>query len=138
MRLSRLVSAFAPGSTFGDDIEVRALALDSRKVSPGALFFAIPGTTLDALAIHEALAATRGAGGRALVMECSSHALDQERTAGVRFKAAVFTNFSRDHLDYHETPRAYFEAKARLFRTLDSDAFAVLNDRDPMSKELAL
>ena len=56
----------------------------------------------------------------------------------MRFRAAVFTNLSRDHLDYHETPRAYFEAKAKLFRQLDPDSFAVLNDRDPMSKELAL
>ncbi len=243
MRLSQLVNAFAPGSSFGEEIDVTSLALDSRKVQPGGLFFAIPGTkvdgtafaadavrrgavalvaekdpglgvptiivpsvrralglaadrflgepsrdvlsfgvtgtngkttttfllrailaaadmkpsllgtvayevsgesrpstntTPDALAIHEALAATRKAGGRGLVMECSSHALDQERTAGVRFRAAVFTNFSRDHLDYHETPRAYFEAKARLFRGLEADAFAVLNDRDPMTKELAM
>jgi UDP-N-acetylmuramoyl-L-alanyl-D-glutamate--2,6-diaminopimelate ligase len=242
MRLSRLVSSFAPGARFGDDIEIAALALDSRRVVPGALFFAIPGakadgtafaadavrkgavavvaekdplvsvptilvpstrralglaadrfydepsrdvlsvgvtgtngkttttfllrailaaagmkpsllgtvayevagesrpstnTTPDALAIHQALDATRRAKGRALVMECSSHALDQERTAGVRFKAAVFTNFSRDHLDYHETPRAYFEAKARLFTGLGSDAFACLNGRDPMAGELA-
>jgi UDP-N-acetylmuramoyl-L-alanyl-D-glutamate--2,6-diaminopimelate ligase len=242
MRLCELVKAFAPGASFGPDVTVRSIALDSRRVAPGALFFAIPGnkqdgtafvpeaiargavavvaerdpgvnvptvivpnvrralglaadrfldepsrdvmafgvtgtngkttttyllnailrtaganpsllgtvsyeiagvsrpstnTTPDALTLHRALAETRDAGGKALVMECSSHALDQERTAGIRFKAAVFTNISRDHLDYHKNAEAYFAAKARLFTALDRDATAVLNDRDPMSAELA-
>src|SRR5882762_3900228 len=57
-------------------------------------------TTPDSLAVHRALDDTRRAGGRGLVMECSSHALVQERTTGVRFTAAIFTNISRDHLDY--------------------------------------
>jgi len=51
----------------------------------------------------------------AVAMEVSSHALDQERVAGVHFAVAVFTNLSHDHLDYHGTMEAYFEAKARLF-----------------------
>ena len=94
-------------------------------------------TTPDSLAVHRALDDTRRAGGRALVMECSSHALVQERTAGVRFKAAVFTNISRDHLDYHKDAESYFQAKALLFGQLSPDAFAVVNDRDPRSSEIA-
>ncbi|MBI3724441.1 UDP-N-acetylmuramoyl-L-alanyl-D-glutamate--2,6-diaminopimelate ligase, partial [bacterium] len=94
-------------------------------------------TTPDSLSVHRALAETRDAGGRALVMECSSHALDQERTAGVRFAAAILTNVERDHMDYHKNAESYFQAKARLFRGLESEAACVLNDRDPRSAGLA-
>jgi UDP-N-acetylmuramoyl-L-alanyl-D-glutamate--2,6-diaminopimelate ligase len=62
----------------------------------------------------ENLAASLGRSG-AVAMEVSSHALDQERVAGVRFSVAVFTNLSQDHLDYHGSMEAYFDAKARLF-----------------------
>ena len=55
------------------------------------------------------------AGARALVMEVSSHALMQDRVAGLEYDVAVWTNLSRDHLDYHETMDAYFAAKMRLF-----------------------
>ena len=54
-------------------------------------------------------------GVRAGAMEVSSHGLDQHRVDGTRFACAVFTNLSQDHLDYHGTMEAYFEAKARLF-----------------------
>ena len=70
-------------------------------------------------------------GARAVVMEVSSHALDQRRTDGLRFAAAAFTNLTRDHLDYHKTFEAYREAKARLFRELDDSAKIVLNVDDP-------
>ncbi len=75
-------------------------------------------------------------------MEVSSHALDQSRVDGVVFDAAVFTNLSRDHLDYHGTMDRYFEAKARLFRDLlRSDGVAVLNLDDShgllLAKEMA-
>lgn len=67
------------------------------------------------------------------VMEVSSHALDQSRTAGVRFDAACVTNVTRDHLDYHGTLRDYRRAKARLFDHLADDGFVVLNADDPGS-----
>jgi len=63
----------------------------------------------------------------AAAMECSSHALHQGRTAGLRFGTAVFTNLTGDHLDYHGSMEAYAEAKATLFRGLDASATAVVN-----------
>lgn len=73
----------------------------------------------------------------AVVMECSSHALEQKRTAGIRFAAAGFTNLAGDHMDYHLTREAYLEAKSRLFRDLDSQAVAVLNAEDEVCDYLA-
>lgn len=69
-------------------------------------------------------------GGKAVVCEVSSHALDQRRTEGLRFAAAAFTNLTRDHLDYHLTMDAYAKAKKRLFDGLDKDATAVVNRDD--------
>ena len=94
-------------------------------------------TTPDALSLHAALAEARRAGQRHLAMEVSSHALDQERAAGVRFRVAAFTNLTRDHLDYHRTFEAYGAAKARLFEDLAPEASAVLNTGDPFGAQLA-
>lgn len=94
-------------------------------------------TTPDPLSLHAALAETRDAGGRALVMEVSSHALDQERAAGARFAVGVFTNLSQDHLDYHGDMEAYRAAKGRLFAALDPRATAVLNAQDPSTARFA-
>lgn len=67
-----------------------------------------------------------------VVMEVSSHALDQERVAGIHFRGAAFTNLTQDHLDYHATMEAYRDAKLKLFRRLSGDdAFAVINFADP-------
>ncbi len=73
-------------------------------------------TTPDVIRVHRALAELRESGAAGVAMEVSSHALDQHRVDGVRFDYAVFTNLSRDHLDYHGDMAAYAEAKARLFR----------------------
>ena len=75
-------------------------------------------------------------GAHAAVMEASSHALDQQRAAGLRFAAAAFTNLTRDHLDYHETFEAYRDAKAQLFANLGADATAVTNADDPQGREI--
>jgi UDP-N-acetylmuramoyl-L-alanyl-D-glutamate--2,6-diaminopimelate ligase len=72
-------------------------------------------TTPDAATIHGTLAEMRKLGATSVAMEVSSHALDQGRVAGVRFDAAVFTNLTQDHLDYHGTMAAYGEAKSKLF-----------------------
>jgi len=78
-----------------------------------------------------------------VVMEVSSHALDQKRTLGCPFRAAIFTNLSRDHLDYHNTMEEYFHAKSLLFRGLkkggpDERSVAVINADDPKGEELVL
>lgn len=72
-------------------------------------------TTPDVIAVHRALADMRDAGAHLVAMEVSSHALDQGRVEGVIFATAVFSNLTLDHLDYHGTMQAYFDAKAKLF-----------------------
>tara|TARA_R100000081_G_scaffold92044_1_gene72262 strand:- start:3430 stop:4881 length:1452 start_codon:yes stop_codon:yes gene_type:complete len=92
-------------------------------------------TTPDAVAVQAQLASMRDQGASHVAMEVSSHALDQHRVAAVRFAVAVFTNLSRDHLDYHGTMAAYGEAKAQLFQR-DLQA-AVVNLDDAFGRELA-
>ena len=93
-------------------------------------------TTPDAALVHTTLAAMRDAGANAVAMEVSSHALDQGRVNGVQFDVALFTNLTRDHLDYHRTMAAYGAAKARLFTWPGLDA-RVINVDDPFGKSLA-
>jgi UDP-N-acetylmuramoyl-L-alanyl-D-glutamate--2,6-diaminopimelate ligase len=87
-------------------------------------------TTPDALAIQSLLAEMHQAGCTHVFMEVSSHALDQRRVAGLQFAGGVFTNISRDHLDYHKTFEAYIHAKQRLFNDLPASAFALSNRDD--------
>ncbi len=94
-------------------------------------------TTPAATDVHGALARMVMHGCRAAVMEVSSHALDQERVAAVRFAGAVFTNLSGDHLDYHGDMEAYAAAKRRLFEMLDPSAWAVINLDDPTGRAFA-
>jgi len=109
----------------------------------GTLGFGTPGvmhtleqTTPDAVTLQRALATLRAAGMDSIAMEVSSHALDQNRCAGMRMHSAVFTNLSRDHLDYHGDMDSYGAAKAKLFNwpTL---AARVINVDDPFGQELA-
>ncbi|MFO1406471.1 MAG: UDP-N-acetylmuramoyl-L-alanyl-D-glutamate--2,6-diaminopimelate ligase [Steroidobacteraceae bacterium] len=93
-------------------------------------------TTPDCVSVHRRLAEARDAGARTVAMEVSSHALDQGRIDAVRVDTAVFTNLTRDHLDYHGTLEAYAEAKARLFR-VPGLVRAVVNVRDPYGRRLA-
>jgi UDP-N-acetylmuramoyl-L-alanyl-D-glutamate--2,6-diaminopimelate ligase len=76
-------------------------------------------------------------GMRWCAMEVSSHALAQDRVAGLAFDAAVFTNLGSDHLDYHKTLEAYAEAKRRLFSSLRQDGHAVINSDDAYGRLLA-
>lgn len=87
-------------------------------------------TTPDAVSINANLAEMRDAGCSYAFMEVSSHAVDQKRTAGLDFDGGVFTNLSHDHLDYHETFRAYLEAKKAFFDELKQSAFALSNADD--------
>jgi UDP-N-acetylmuramoyl-L-alanyl-D-glutamate--2,6-diaminopimelate ligase len=92
-------------------------------------------TTPEAPELQGILADWLSSGGRAVAMEVSSHALDQHRTDAVHFAAAVFTNLSPEHLDFHQTMDRYFEAKARLFEPGRAD-IAVVNRSDPWGRKL--
>ena len=95
-------------------------------------------TTPDTVTLHKLLAEMAGEGVTHAVMEASSHGLDQRRLDGVRLQAAGFTNFTQDHLDYHQTMEAYFNAKMGLFtRVLPDEAWAVVNLDDPHGVEVA-
>jgi UDP-N-acetylmuramoyl-L-alanyl-D-glutamate--2,6-diaminopimelate ligase len=94
-------------------------------------------TTPDAVTLAEMMTEMLRAGSTYLVMEASSHALDQKRTAGIDFNVAIYTNLSGDHLDYHGDMDAYFRAKCQLFATLDTDAVAVINRDDPRAQAIA-
>lgn len=109
----------------------------------GTLGLGLPGalresanTTPDAITLHCALSQLVDAGAQAVAMEVSSIGLDQERVAGVHFDVAVFTNLTRDHLEYHQTMQAYGAAKARLFAT-PGLRHAVINLDDPFGLELS-
>lgn len=85
-------------------------------------------TTPGPVEVQRVLRTLVDAGVRRVAMEVSSHALDQRRVEGVVFDAAVFTNLSRDHLDYHGTPDAYLAAKAKLVAHIAPGGAAVVND----------
>ena len=93
-------------------------------------------TTPDAAAVHETLARLKSEGARAVAMEVSSHGLDQGRVNGVEFDVALFTNLTRDHLDYHGTMADYGAAKVQLFAWPTLEA-CVINTDDPFGRTLA-
>jgi UDP-N-acetylmuramoyl-L-alanyl-D-glutamate--2,6-diaminopimelate ligase len=96
----------------------------------------LPHTTPDAVTVHRLLAALAAAGAECVSMEVSSHALDQARVNGVRFRTAAFTNLTRDHLDYHGSMEHYGAAKARLFAWPGLSS-RIINFDDPFGAELA-
>jgi len=88
-------------------------------------------TTPGPIDLQATLAALIDRGAKGAAMEVSSHSLDQGRVDGLVFEAAIFTNLTRDHLDYHKTFQAYFAAKARLVNYLAPHGLAVVNADDP-------
>ena len=98
-------------------------------------------TTPESLDLQELLAQIASAGCKAAVMEASSHALAQDRTRGLEWDVAVFTNLTQDHLDFHGTMDNYFEAKAKLFTALATqkrkrEPFAIVNIDDRYGRQL--
>jgi UDP-N-acetylmuramoyl-L-alanyl-D-glutamate--2,6-diaminopimelate ligase len=93
-------------------------------------------TTPEAPDVQQLLAEMLEHGCRSAVMEVSSHALALKRVDGMRFAAAIFTNLTRDHLDFHADMESYFAAKRRLFEMLGDDAPAVINADDPRAPSL--
>jgi UDP-N-acetylmuramoyl-L-alanyl-D-glutamate--2,6-diaminopimelate ligase len=94
-------------------------------------------TTPEAPDVQQLLSEMHARGSRSAVMEVSSHALSLKRVDGMRFAAAVFSNLTRDHLDFHEDMEAYFAAKRRLFEMLPPGAPGVINMDDPRGPALA-
>jgi UDP-N-acetylmuramoyl-L-alanyl-D-glutamate--2,6-diaminopimelate ligase len=118
-------------------------ALGRRAAYLGTLGSGLPGqiepgthTTPDPVTLQRRLAALRAAGAEAVAMEVSSHALDQQRCAGVRFQAAAFTNLTREHLDYHGDMARYAAAKSLLF-AWPTLAARVINVDDPVGQQYA-
>jgi UDP-N-acetylmuramoyl-L-alanyl-D-glutamate--2,6-diaminopimelate ligase len=93
-------------------------------------------TTPPATEISRTLGVMVEQGCRAAAMEVSSHALDQRRAAALTFRVGVFTNLTRDHLNYHQTMQAYAAAKARLFAMLPADGVTIVNGEDPAWREM--
>ncbi|WP_295311854.1 UDP-N-acetylmuramoyl-L-alanyl-D-glutamate--2,6-diaminopimelate ligase [Roseobacter sp.] len=95
-------------------------------------------TTPEPITLHRALAEAAAHGVTHAAMEASSHGLDQRRLDGVTLKAAGFTNFTQDHLDYHASFEDYFDAKAGLFaRVLPEDAHAVIHIEEERGTDMA-
>ena len=125
------------GKTTVTQYLARVLSADSPCAVVGTLGAGFPGalrptthTTPDAVTLQAMLAEVAAGGARGVAMEVSSHALHQHRVAGLRFDTAIFTNLTRDHLDYHQTMEAYADAKAQLFRS-PALRLAVINTDDP-------
>ncbi|MGB4785488.1 MAG: UDP-N-acetylmuramoyl-L-alanyl-D-glutamate--2,6-diaminopimelate ligase, partial [Candidatus Acidiferrum sp.] len=98
-----------------------------------------PNTTPESVDLQEFFAEIRDAGGKYAVLEASSHSLAMDRLWGCHFQAAVFTNLTREHMDFHKTFEDYFAAKKRLFAGTGAGApeVAVLNGDDEFGKRLA-
>ncbi len=95
-------------------------------------------TTPEPITLHRNLATIAGAGVTHCAMEASSHGLEQRRLDGVQLRAAAFTNFSQDHMDFHASFEDYFAAKMGLFnRVLPDDGVAVVNLDDPCGRDVA-
>jgi len=93
-------------------------------------------TTPEATVVQELLAEMVADGAKAAAMEVSSHALSLERVEGCRFDVAVFTNLTRDHLDFHGDMESYYAAKRRLFELRKPGAVGVVNADDPYGRRL--
>lgn len=93
-------------------------------------------TTPGAQENQEYLSKMYGQGIKYCAMEVSSHALVQDRVAGINFAHAIFTNLTQDHLDYHKNLENYFQAKAKLFRGLSKSSVGIINQDDPSSRRL--
>lgn len=94
-------------------------------------------TTPDAFALHALFKQFVAEGVEYVTIETSSQGLALQRLAGLAFDTAVFTNFTQDHLDYHQTMEEYLNAKLMLFEQLNDNGFAILNSDTPVTKRIA-
>lgn len=100
---------------------------------PDEEYIELPNTTPNILDLYELILLAKEKGCKNVMMEVSSHALDQRRVEGLRFKVAAFTNLTQDHLDYHKTMEAYLEAKMLLLKQLDGPM--LINKDDASAQE---
>ncbi len=118
-----------------DDSAARSASIGTLGVLLGTQAEVVPGgddlTTPGPVELQRILRVLVDRGARWVAMEVSSHSLDQRRIDGLEFDAAVFTNLTRDHLDYHGTMEAYFAAKATLMHYVKPDGYVALNADDP-------
>ncbi|MEI6033706.1 MAG: UDP-N-acetylmuramoyl-L-alanyl-D-glutamate--2,6-diaminopimelate ligase [Verrucomicrobiae bacterium] len=123
-----------------DSASLRCGLIGTVKYVVGGAEIAAPRTTPESADLQDLLAGMRAVGDRAVAMEVSSHALVQHRVRGVAFDAAIFTNLTQDHLDFHRTMEDYFEAKALLFDALVAQtakkARAIINADDRHGRQL--
>lgn len=120
-----------------EELDVAGVNLGTTGVE-GAWTHPLKHTTPEPITLHRVMAQARANGITHVAMEASSHGLDQRRLDGVILAAAGFSNFTQDHLDYHGTFEAYFDAKMGLFnRILGEDGVAVINLDDPKGPEVA-
>ncbi len=101
-----------------DSASLRTGLIGTVKYVVGSEEIPAPRTTPESPDLQEMMARMRDGGSRAVVMEVSSHSLVQQRVKGIEFDVAAFTNLTQDHLDYHRSMDAYFEAKALLFESV--------------------
>jgi len=123
-----------------ESVQMRAGLIGTIRYEIGDRILPAPRTTPESLDLQELLYQVRSAGCRAVAMEVSSHALDQGRVRNVEFDSAIFTNLTQDHLDFHKTMEAYFEAKVKMFTGMADQAHkkgkAVVNIDDRWGKHL--
>ncbi len=102
----------------------------------GELRYEASRTTPESIDLLRMMAEFRQQGADVMILEVSSHSLEQHRVDGISFDAAIFTNLTQDHLDYHQTLERYFSSKRRLFTELLGDGIAVINREDACGAEL--
>jgi len=123
-----------------DSASLRCGLIGTVKYVVGGEEIPAPRTTPESADLQAMLATMRDTGGRSVAIEVSSHALVQQRVRGMAFDAAVFTNLTRDHLDFHRTMEEYFEAKALLFEALAAQTAkkgrAIINADDRHGRQL--
>jgi len=123
-----------------ESVQLRAGLIGTIRYEIGDRILPAPRTTPESLDLQELLFQIRSAGCRAAVMEVSSHALEQGRARNVELDASIFTNLTQDHLDFHKTMEAYFEAKVKLFTGMAAQPHkkgkAVINLDDRWGQQL--
>jgi len=122
-----------------ESVQLRCGLIGTVRYEVGERILPAARTTPESLEMQDLLWQMRSAGSKAVAMEVSSHALVQARVRGIEFDAAIFTNLTQDHLDFHKTMDAYFEAKSRLFSGLigqKKKGKAIINHDDRYGSQL--